>query len=75
MPAGPNSPNQDTASNPGTVSATVGTSGSCGIRCLPPTAMSLSLPPFHCGTAEPALTNPIWMWPAITSFIAGAAPL
>ena len=50
-------------------------SGSCGMRFLPPTAIILSMPAFICGTAEPALTNTIWICPAITSFIAGAAPL
>ena len=75
MPAGPTRPNHDTAWKPGTVSATVGTSGNCGMRSLPPTAISLSLPPFHSGTAEPALTKHNWIWPATTSLVAGAAPL
>ena len=57
------------------VSATVGMSGSCGMRFLPPTAIILSMPAFICCTAEPALTKPIWICPASTSFNTGAAPL
>ena len=56
-------------------SATVGASGSSAMRFSAPTAISLTLPAFHCGTAEPTAMNIIWMWPAITSVSAGVAPL
>jgi hypothetical protein len=53
----------------------VGTSGNSAMRFAAPTAMSLTLSAFHCGTALPTLMNISWMCPAITSVSAGVAPL
>ena len=45
------------------------------MRFAAPTATSLTLSDFHCGTALPTLMNIIWMCPATTSVSAGVAPL
>ncbi|MNC94296.1 hypothetical protein D3C83_111130 [compost metagenome] len=50
VPAGATSPNHPRFSKPGTVSATAGTFGSCGERCLLVTASARILP---------AVTKPI----------------
>jgi len=74
-PAGPNSPNHDTAVKPGTVSATAGMSGRSAMRFSAPRPMIFTVPALACGMALPVEMNINWMWPAMASSSAGVAPL
>jgi hypothetical protein len=74
MPFGPNTPNHVVESKPGTVSATVGRSGSSGERCADVTASARSLPSFRCGIAEAMLSNRMWIWPVTMSGTTSAVP-
>src|SRR6266705_3479095 len=75
VPAGTSIPTQDCAANPGSVSATVGVSGSCGMRRALPIASALMRPAFTCGIACGAETNMTFTWPPTRSIIIGAPPL
>ena len=64
------------ASKPGTPdSATVGTPGNSGVRCLPVTASALSLPDNTTLRAEEAASMPPKGSPLIIAIAAGALPL
>src|SRR5262249_8492022 len=56
-------------------SATVGTSGSNGVRFVPPTASARSLPDFTNGSAGDRPLNIMETSPAMSAVCAGAAPL
>ena len=75
MPAGPNIAYQTLISKPGSVSATVGTSGSRAERFASVTASSRSLPAFTCGSVWVPAENSTWVWLATVSSTAGAPPL
>src|SRR6266849_3231965 len=68
-------PNQATASNPGRISASAGTSGSDATRFSLHTASSFSLPLTTCCRDTPRLSNIISTCPASRSVSAGALPL
>ncbi|CFN62426.1 Uncharacterised protein [Bordetella pertussis] len=61
--------------NPGTASATVGSSGTSAERCGPVTARARRLPALTCGSDEGMLSNISWTWPPIRSVSAGALTL
>ena len=60
---------------PGRVSAIVGTSGTDGLRDVPPTAIARSLPALMCGSELPSSANMMSPCPCRKPCIAGAAPL
>ena len=68
-------PNQATASKPGSVSDSVGTSGSDGERMRLATASARSFPDFTCGSETPRLSHIMSTWPETRSASAGAVPL
>jgi hypothetical protein len=61
-------------SNPGSVSAILGTSGSAAMRLGVATARSLSCPPFTSASDTPRLSNMRSTLPATRSVSAGAEP-
>ena len=75
MPAGPNSPIQLLTSNPGTDSATVGTSGKAGERAVPSTASERSFAARTCGSTVGMVAKIIDVCPPSRSVIAGTLPL
>ena len=76
MPFGAYRPYHVAASKPGSVfSASGGTLGNCAIGCVDVSASAVSRPPAICGSAVLVWSNIASTWPAIRSFIAGAAPL
>ncbi len=63
------------ASNPGMVSATVGTSGRAALRLRVVTASARSSPALMKPIDAGRLSNITWTWPEIRSVSAGAEPL
>jgi len=75
VPAGANIANQVVASKPGTVSATVGTSGAAGDRLAVVWASARILPSLAIGNADGMLSNITCMLPPIRSGMANWRPL
>ncbi|MOA34344.1 hypothetical protein D3C78_1557130 [compost metagenome] len=75
MPAGASTPYQPFTTKPGTLSATVGTSGSKGERRSPVTAMAFSLPACTCGNDVEMLSNISDTSPPSRATTAGPLPL
>ena len=73
--AGAKTANQVVASKPGTVSATVGTSGAAGERLAVVCARARILPSLTIGRADGMLSNINWICPPIRSGIANCRPL
>ena len=67
VPAGATMPYQTVASNPGSVSATVGRSGSAVARFALVMDSAFSLPVFTCGIAPGVEAKVTWMAPLMTS--------
>src|SRR5262245_18272712 len=74
VPFGTLMPKNALASYPGTLSATVGTSGKAGERCAVVTPSGRSLPAWMCGSDDGMLSNMTCTVPLIMSVSAGAEP-
>jgi hypothetical protein len=75
VPTGASNPFQPSTSKPGRPdSATVGTSGSSGIRSRPVTALARNLPARIWGNTLGGLSNISWQEPEIRSATAGPLP-
>ena len=76
VPAGAMRPLQELTSKPASPdSISVGTSGSCGRRCVPATASARSLGFLAWGMAESEVTKLMDTSPESNAFMAGAVPL
>jgi hypothetical protein len=75
VPRGATNPNQPAFSKPGTASAIVGASGTCGIRVLLVTPSARSLPPVMKLIDAARFTTPKSSCPLTMSVIAGPSPL
>ena len=75
VPAGANTPYQDSTSNPGKVSATVGRSGNRLKRLALVTASARRRPLRTCGNTGGMLEKRICTCPASNSVVAGPDPL
>ena len=73
-PPGPYIANQALASIAMPCSRSVGTSGSCGARWAPATAITRTLPARCCSSASVTTSMVSPMWPPISAVIAGAPP-
>ena len=75
VPAGAHTAFHWLMSNPGSVSASAGTSGNNSARWGVVTARARNLPAFICCSAGSNVTNPLAICPPSKSMIAGAMPL
>src|SRR5476649_1153014 len=75
VPVGTTNPNHPRFSNPGSVSATAGTAGNCGERCLLVTPNARSFPCWMKLIAAARFGVENGTWPAMVSTMAGASPL
>ena len=74
VPAGADSPNQESDSNGKPCSRKVGTSGKDGWRSAEHMPTAITDPCLICDAAEGRLSDIIGTWPAITACMAGPAP-